>query len=277
MVAPEGALSRALDPRRIELWCAWLPDIDAAQCWEAYRALLDAHEREREQRLRRSADRRRNLAARALVRTLLSRHAPVAPEAWRFGTEAHGRPHVVAPQPAPIEFNIAHSADLVVLGIAAGRALGVDVEHAGRHSDTVALERYFAPSEHAALRVLSAKERRRRFFELWTLKESYLKARGVGLRMPLRECAFELSEPGRVRLSVRGASADEAARWAFAQFTLRGQYTLAVCAERQGSQTLRLQVHEIVPLAWERALRVDIARASGIEAEEDLSGATLAR
>ena len=275
--APRGpGMSRPLDPQRIELWCAWLEDIDAARRWQDYRALLDAPERERQGRLRVPADRRRDLAARALVRTVLSRHVPVPPEAWAFGADANGRPRIVAPQPLPpIEFNIAHSGDLVVLAVATGRSLGVDVEDTSRRTDTAALERYFAPQEREALATLPAEARRRRFFELWTLKESYLKARGVGLRLPLRGVAFEFNEPASVQLSFTGLFVDEAARWALAQFTLRGHYTLAVCAERQGPQALRLTIQETVPLAWARPLTPTLACASGIEAGRDVADALL--
>lgn len=261
-------MSLALDQQRIELWCAWLADIDAARRWDDYRALLDAPERERQSRLRVAADRRRDLAARALVRTVLSRHVPVPPGAWVFGADANGRPRIVAPLPLPpIEFNIAHSGDLVVLAVATGRALGVDVEDAGRRTDTVALERYFAPQECEALNALPAEARRQGFFELWTLKESYLKARGVGLRLPLRGVAFEFGEPAAVKLSFTGVFDDEPARWALAQLTLRGHYTLAVCAERHGPEALRLAVQETVPLAWARPLSPSLACASGIETE----------
>ena len=259
---PGTAARRPPDPERIDLWCAFLADIDAARRWGEYPALLDAEERRRGQRLRMSADRRRHLAARALARTVLSRYAPVAPGKWVFEPDAHGRPRIRAPQPAPVEFNIAHSGELVVLAVGPGGALGVDVEALQRRTDTVALERYFAPAECAALGALGAEARRRRFFELWTLKEAYLKARGVGLRLPLGGFAFDLAEPGALALSFTGAFADQSARWAFAQLTLRGQYVVAVCAERRAAQSLELAVHEAVPLAGQRRVSAQLSRAA---------------
>ena len=256
---------RPLERAAIDLWCVALRDIDAARRWGDYRALLDAREQVRHARLLRRADRRRDLAARALVRTVLSRYLPAAPEAWVFGADAQGRPRIVAPQGLPpIEFNIAHSGERVVLGIAAGRSLGVDVEYTRRRADTVSLERYFAPAERAALAALPAGQRRRRFFELWTLKEAYLKARGLGLRLPLHGCAFEWSVPGEVRLAVSGACAAGPQRWALAQLTLHGPYVLAVCAERREDSPLTLAVHEVVPLEWSRAVEPRLARATGI-------------
>ena len=263
--APPGAL-RPLEPARVELWCAFLADLDAEGLWERYPALLTDAERARQQRFRFAEDRRRGLAARALVRTVLSRYAPVAPEAWVFEADAHGRPRIAAPQPAvPLEFNIAHSGDLVAVGVASASALGVDVEQLARRTDTTQLERYFAPPEITRLRALPARERRLRFFELWTLKESYLKARGVGLRMPLHALAFEFPGPGAVCLSLAAAVPDHASRWAFAQFMLRDEYMLAVCAERAGLPPLQLAVHEVVPLGSQRRLAPRLARASGIK------------
>ena len=260
-------MSRPLERGGIDLWCMALRDVDTARRWGDYRSLLDAGEQARQGRLLRRADRRRDLATRALVRTVLSRYLPVAPEAWVFGADAHGRPRIVAPQGLPpIEFNIAHSGERVVLGITAERALGVDVEYTRRRADTVSLERYFAPAERAALAALPPGQRRRRFFELWTLKEAYLKARGLGLRLPLHGCAFEWSAPGEVRLAVSGAFADAPQRWALAQLTLRERYVLAVCAERREDQPLTLAVHEVVPLEWCRPVEATLARAAGIVA-----------
>ena len=263
----DAQTSRPLEHGTIDLWCVALGDVDAARRWADYQALLDAGEQARQGRLMRRADRRRNLAARALVRTVLSRYLPVAPEAWVFGADAHGRPRIVAPQGLPpIEFNIAHSGERVVLGITAGRALGVDVEYTRRRADTVSLERYFAPAERAALAALPAARRRRRFFELWTLKEAYLKARGLGLRLPLHGCAFEWSAPGEVRLALSGAFAAGPQRWALAQLTLHERYVLAVCAERREEQPLSLAVHELVPLEWSRLVEPTFVRAAGFVA-----------
>ena len=259
--------ARPLEPGRIELWCAFLPDLDAAGLWDVYAVLLTDTERARQRRFHCAEDRRRDLAARALVRTVLSRYASVPPESWVFGADAHGRPRIAAPQPAPaLQFNIAHSGDLVAVGVASANALGVDVEQLARKTETTRLERYFAPPEITRLRALPARERRLRFFELWTLKESYLKARGVGLRMPLHSLALEFPGPGAVRLSLAAAVPDRASRWAFAQFTLRDEYMLAVCAERAGLPPLQLAVHEVVPLGSQRRLAPRLARASGIEA-----------
>ena len=256
----------ALDPQRIDVWCTFLADIDAAGLWRNYTALLDEGERRRARALRRAADRRRHVAARALVRTVLSGYLSPAAQDWRFVADAHGRPQLSPEHRLPeLQFNIAHTAGLVVLAVTVGGALGVDVETPRRRTDTVALERYFAPEERAALEALPAAARRRGFFEVWTLKEAYLKARGLGLRVPLESFAFEFGAPAGVTLQVTAACADTPQRWALAQLSLRGRYLLALCAERRTPSPLAVRLYETVPLGAVRLLQAPVLRATGIE------------
>ncbi len=120
-----------------------------------------------ESRFRFAKDQRRYLVTRALVRTVLSRYADVRPQDWDFSAGPRGRPVISAPRAAPaLEFNISHSADLVLLGVTAGRTLGIDTESvATREADIDGLDRYFAPEESAALLALEPGDRRRRIFE----------------------------------------------------------------------------------------------------------------
>lgn len=252
-----------LDPARIDLWCVCIDDIDAPRLLPCYRRLLSGPETERLARLRFERDRVRGLVARALVRTVLSRYGPLAPQEWEFRADGNGRPRLCNPPPGTrMEFNLSHSGAMIVLGIGAGM-IGVDVECITRQSDTEALERYFAPSEREALRALPARERRRRFFELWTLKEAYLKARGVGLRLPLDRIAFEFAGEHGLRFSLESPLADTSPRWRLWQFAPRTDYVVAVCAERSGELVNEpLTVRETVPLESESVMRVPVSRST---------------
>ena len=88
--------------------------------------------------------------------------------------------------------NLSHTDGLVALAVAK-TPVGVDVEDLQRRGRTVELsDRFFAPSEARALRALPEAAQRSRFFDLWTLKEAYIKARGQGLAIPLASFAFDL-------------------------------------------------------------------------------------
>jgi 4'-phosphopantetheinyl transferase len=244
------------DSRRIDLWCSYITDITDATLWPRYDELLSAGERAKQLRFHFARDQRRYLVTRALVRTVLSRYAPVTPQQWIFSVGPRGRPDISAPRTSPpIEFNIAHSADLVMMGVTSGRTIGVDTEGiAMRDVDIEGLDRYFAPEESAALLALAPDARRRRFFELWTLKESYIKATGKGLAIALDAFRFELPGEHGLTLHMRSELADSPQRWRLWQLSLRPDYLAAICAARGEEAPPRIIVREIVPLASEKII-----------------------
>jgi 4'-phosphopantetheinyl transferase len=253
----------SLDSRRIDLWCTYISEIGDDSLWPRYDALLSADERARQTRFRLARDQRRYLLTRALVRTVLSRYAAVRPEDWLFSAGARGRPVIAAPRPAPpLEFNISHAADLILLGVTTGRDLGVDTEGLeARAADIDGLARYFAPQESAALLALPPSERLRRFFELWTLKEAYIKARGMGLSIPLNAFRFELTER-RLSLHMQPELGDSPDRWRVWQLFLRPDYVTAICATRGEDLSPRMVVREVVPLGRERIVDITPSRAT---------------
>lgn len=239
-------MTLALAPRDVHLW--WVrPERAGEPALAAYAALLAPEERARWERLRRPEARRDFLVTRALVRTTLSRYAPVAPAAWRFSAGAHGRPEIASPRVA-LRFNLSHTAGLVVCAVARGRAVGVDVEDTRRRSRTDALAaRFFAPAEVATLRALAPRARRARFFECWTLKESYLKARGLGLRLPLARFAFRVDGRRRVRVAFDRGLGDDPRRWLFTLLRPTAHHVIAVSVRRPPGVPIRMQSRETVP------------------------------
>ena len=160
-----------------------------------------------------------------LLRRVLSRYLPVDPGAWRFGNGPYGRPDILEPV-CPLRFSVAHTGGLIVIGVCAGAEVGVDVERRDRGRVPLPVaDRWFAPAEAAALRALPVAARRRRFLELWTLKEAYVKARGLGLlAMPLDRFVIDLAG-GAPRLLA--AADDDPARWRLHSLEL-GEHLVAV-------------------------------------------------
>ena len=100
-----------LDAKHIDLWCAFPAEIVDEALLQEYRGLLSEAEREQQQRFYFAKDRQRYLVTRALVRTVLSRYAPIYPEQWLFATNAYGKPYIAngAGFYNSISFNITHS------------------------------------------------------------------------------------------------------------------------------------------------------------------------
>ena len=217
----------------IHLWLAFTEEIT-----EETRELLSEEEREHEARFRFEKDRRRYRITRALVRTTLSRYASIDPREWRFETNQYGRPEIANAEAKDFTFNVSHTHGLVVLGVTRHRALGVDVENfQAREASIEIAHHFFAPQEVEALEAVPAGEQRYRFFEYWTFKETYIKARGMGLSLPLDKFRFEYPHDRGVAIVIDPELADDASRWQFWQFRPRAEYLVAICAERNGVES----------------------------------------
>jgi len=255
----------ALGPLELHLWLTFYDELAGDQLRAAYRALLNDAENEQESRFYFEKDRWRYVVTRALVRTVLSRYAPVAPKDWIFLTNKYGRPEIANTQEMEIGlvFNISHTESLIVLGVTKHRALGVDVENIYRREISVEIaERFFARDEVAELACVPPHRQQDRFFEYWTFKESYIKARGMGLSLPLDKFSFYFTHDRVVKIAIHPELADDGARWHFWQFRPRREYLVAVCAERVDTRALRLVIRKLVPARSEEFLVTEILRTS---------------
>lgn len=167
-----------------------------------YQRLLDPEERQRQSRFRFERDRHSFLIGHALVRAALSAYTDVHPADWRFERNQFGRPEPVIRGARPLRFNLSGTTGLVACVITRRTDAGIDVEDTTRIDDLMPIARHaFAPGEVAELDALPGHAQRRRFFELWTMKEAWLKAMGTGLsaglnRLPDRhEWQVHLSRP----------------------------------------------------------------------------------
>jgi 4'-phosphopantetheinyl transferase len=162
-----------------------------------------------------------------------------------------------------LSFNISHTHSLIVLGVTRRRALGVDVENWQTREVSIEIaDRFFAPTEVKALSGVPPHQQQYRFFEYWTFKESYIKARGMGLSLPLDKFSFHYPHDRAVEIAIDPELADDAARWQFWQFQPGPEYLVAVCAERVGDQPPRLIVHQTVPMLSEKSFTPEFLRVS---------------
>ncbi len=233
------------------LWVARPFEIQDPALLARYDALMTPEEREKVSRFRFEKDRHTSLVTRALVRTALSRYADVAPADWRFVANEYGRPEIEEPREArSLRFNLSHTDGLVVCLVSRGREVGVDVEDRTRGGDLLDVaDRFFSPLEVKALRGLPLEEQMDRFFLYWTLKESYIKARGMGLTIPLAAFSFELDSPGRgIRILFDPGFDDEPGRWQFSALSYGRRHAVAAGVESKSPGEPTLVLRETVPL-----------------------------
>jgi len=192
---------------------------------------LGDEEHVRAARLRRPADRERYVAAHIALRIILARYLNMLPERIRFQASTQGKPGL-APglDSSGLRFNLAHSGDLALVAVAAGREVGVDVEHFRPLPEVASIaERYFSLSEREALATLAEADRPGAFFNIWACKEAFIKATGQGLSYPLQSFSVPLApaawqRPARVET---GAGQD----WGLRSLGAGAGYAAAVVAE----------------------------------------------
>jgi 4'-phosphopantetheinyl transferase len=190
---------------------------------------LSIEERGRRDRLHFKDDRRDFIIAHDLLRRALSWHADVLPTDWRFATTDLGKPSIESTDPRlrALSFSLSHTRGCVACAITGSAPVGIDVESIGQSqlSQRVA-DRFFSEEESSWLRRCPDDLRGTRFTELWTLKEAFLKATGVGLGKSLADFSFRMDDHNRIEFSA--PSGFTAGEWHFALFEPFSNVRLAV-------------------------------------------------
>lgn len=237
----------------LNLWCAYPDDLLAEGGAERCAALLTEEELARVARFKFERHQWEALTTRALVRTALSCYRPVAPGDWRFTANAQGKP-TVEPE-CGVRFNLSNSVGLVVCLVAEDADVGVDVESHERAGEILKLApEVFSAREQMQLESLPEAEKLDQALSLWTLKEAYIKARGLGLALALDQFSFLFGGTDGVRLEMDPGLEDEAGRWRFFLLDYAG-HRIAAVVERAVAGDL--DVWEARPVVAE-PVRVDV-------------------
>lgn len=252
-----------IDAGQIHLWCLEYGSPPADALIARYRTMLNSDERHQAERFYFARDRLRYLQTRVLVRTVLSRYTGIEPASLSFKTNDFGKPRLAdsLPRILPVEFNVSHTHSLIVLAVIRGEAIGVDTENVLRDAPLNIAGHFFSAPEAAELQDLAVDRQAARFFEYWTLKEAYIKARGMGLSIPLDRFSFKITG-ARIALHVDPSLNDDASLWQFWQFRLREHYLISLCAKRMATGTPAVIVRECVPLVSDTLAAYQLIRGS---------------
>jgi 4'-phosphopantetheinyl transferase len=226
-------------------WYAPTSDLQAPGAIDAALGWLTSSERQRYDRYRADEDRHMFLLGRTMARAIVGRCLAVPPTSWQWREGTHGRPEIAEP-PTDLTFNLAHSAGLVVCAVAWGREVGVDVEDLKRPPvEWNVVTRYCAPREVSEIGAHQAWHDR--FLYYWTLKEAYLKARGVGISVPLAQISFELGTNAECpRIEFTGSLAGSDTRWTFRLDQPTDRHLLAVAAATGDDTETRIHVERLL-------------------------------
>ncbi len=216
----------ALPEGEVHVWRRALPA--GLERLRELRALLSTDERERAQRFRLDQDRQEFETARGYLRELLAGYLKADAAGLRLTYNNLGKPELAG----DLRFNLSHSGGLALYAFARTRAVGIDLE---RHRDDLdhesVAERFFSPVEVEALRKLGEHERVECFFNCWTRKEAYIKARGESVTYRLRAFDVSLTPDGPACLMATRPDPNEASRWSMQALDLGPGWSAAVVAE----------------------------------------------
>jgi 4'-phosphopantetheinyl transferase len=210
----------------------WRTSLDLAVSGVArLRQVLSPDERERADRFHFETDRRRGVIGRGYLRLLLGQILNFPASKLQFEYDEFGKPSLTPKREPPLKFNVSHSGDFVLIAIAIGRAVGVDVERIRTDLDPVDIAaHFFSANECKILASLVGSDQYEAFFACWTRKEAYLKAKGIGLSLPLDQ--FDVSFlPNEVpRLLATRPDPTEAGRWKLQALDVAPDHAAAVAA-----------------------------------------------
>jgi len=200
-------------------------------------ALLDGDERSRAGRFRFPVHRDRFVAGRGVQREILARYLGAAPAALRWRHASHGKPELDGAEAASgLRFNVSNAEDGLLVAVARGRELGVDLEPLRPMPDGRDIaRRFFSAPEIEVFDAIPDEGRDLAFFTCWTRKEAFIKAVGEGLSMPLDRFDVTLApgEPARL-LRTRGGDPGEAERWTLRELDAGPEWVAALAVEGRG-------------------------------------------
>lgn len=234
-VFPDSGIERGLvpieelRPGQVHLWWSILNLTEPLGSATVY-DMLSPDEVERAARFYFMRDRQRFILARGMLRSLLGLYTGMPPQEIRFQYLASGKPRLKSCN--DLEFNLAHSEELVVLAIARSRAVGVDVERFRPVPDMDQVATMtFSRAEQGALSALGGDQRLVGFFNCWTRKEAYAKALGDGLGLPLDAFDVSVKTDEPAALLANRLKPSDVVRWSVRPVTLHDDYVGALVVE----------------------------------------------
>ena len=236
-----------LSPATALLCFTFVDEIQEDTLLDEYQRMLPADELERLGKFRFAEHQKRYLVGRALLRTSLAECVGIEPALITLTRGDHGRPFLTQSQQVDnLQFNLSYTDGLVAVVMISDKQVGVDIENISRPIDYLDIARnYFTQAEYQELKLLSEPRRRLRFFEFWTQKEAYMKARGLGLQMALDEVNFapskDMTGPGFI-------FTQDHYQWQFTLLNPSVNHKAAVCIGAASKEWIKIKSKKSIPL-----------------------------
>lgn len=233
-----------LKPGEVHFFYTLANEIQSPVLIDKYREISSHKEKTKIDRYRFERDRHTCLVTRGLLRFVVSRYTQVPPQFLGFRENDFGKPGLKpGVTDIPIQFNLSHSHGLTACAVVLDSQIGIDVENVSRKIDLKIARRFFSKNESEYLEEVGEKEV---FFDFWTLKESYIKAKGKGLSIPLNKFSFTISQD-RTDISFDASYDDNPDNFTFFRFSLLKKFKAAITVEAPKNQGLEVSIYHCIP------------------------------
>lgn len=243
--------SKTIFPNEIHLWLVQLDDNILPSLFDLYVALLSKEEFIRYHGFFCSKQGHNFLICRALIRTVLGQYLGISPQNVKLSLGENGKPNLSFNEHDlnHLEFNLSHTKKVAILALTFGQEIGIDIEFEEENVSKAIVYRYFSREEVTYIDSAPSCLQAYRFWEIWTLKEAYLKSIGLGLSAPLNAFSFNLNKPNIIKAnSIPDWKDDFKKRW-FAQWKPSSEHIASICMDRGNfAEPPNIHVYHIVPL-----------------------------
>ncbi|MDR3492637.1 MAG: 4'-phosphopantetheinyl transferase superfamily protein [Gammaproteobacteria bacterium] len=229
-----------LNPNEVSLWRAAL-SVTEEQLSEFF-AVLSPDEIARAEKFKFPIHKQRFIAARGILRCILSYYLLIEPQEIQFSYTAHGKPYIADND---VEFNVSHSHDMAVFAVTKRFPIGVDIEKIKSTYEDAVAKRYFSQQEYAGLQEVSLAQQAKTFYQIWANKEAVIKAMGLGVHYSLESFTVPIKETKRV-FSLQL----EKTNWSLQTFAAHPDYTAAVVTEQPIEKILYWEWTLMGPQIW---------------------------
>jgi 4'-phosphopantetheinyl transferase len=224
----------------------WRADLDSERAdLQLLFALLTPDEQQKAVRFRFEKDRNHYGAARGILRSILSSYLSEDPKNLRFTYNPYGKPALDSDL---LQFNVSHSHGMALYAVAQHYPVGIDLEYMRTDFGWQQIvEQYFSAQEFDALLQLPEGQQCKAFFDGWTRKEAYIKAKGQGLSIPLNQFDVSLSPSEPAVLLRTQWDSQEAAQWALHDLNPGEDYAGAIAIH---GRDLQLRYWQVSSQLW---------------------------
>lgn len=184
---------------------------------------IPSHRQEKIRKYIRQEDAIRSLFGQLLLQTVIQKERDILKDDLIFGRNKYGKPYIYNLE--DYHFNISHSGEYVIC-VTHNQPVGIDIEYIKPVSLEIA-KQYFSKEEYNLIISQPKDSQNSLFYDFWTLKESFIKAVGKGLYIPLNSFAFSISEDKEFILKVNPYPEN----FFFKQYEINPQYKLSVCSK----------------------------------------------